>query len=44
MIANSRGEAIRFYKQWAEKWRRQYPKAVRCVEKDLEELLNFYYK
>jgi transposase-like protein len=41
--ANSRREAIRFYKQWAERWRAEYPKAVRCIEKDLEELLNFYY-
>jgi transposase-like protein len=41
--ASSRQQAIRYYKQWADRWRAEYPKAVRCIEKDLEELLNFYY-
>ncbi len=27
---------------WAKRWSAIYPKAVRCIEKDLEELLNFY--
>lgn len=41
--ASSRQEAIKAYRCWANNWRRLYPKAVRCIEKDLEELLNFYY-
>lgn len=40
--AQSRKEALKAYNRWAERWRDQYPKAVRCMEKDLEELLNFY--
>lgn len=41
--ASSRSEAIKEWKVWATRWRSLYPKAVRCIEKDLEELLNFYY-
>lgn len=41
--ASSRQEAIKAYKRWAGNWRALYPKAVRCIEKDIEELLNFYY-
>jgi len=41
--ARSRQEAIDEYKRWAKKWRAVCPKAVKCIEKDLEELLNFYY-
>lgn len=40
--AQSRKEALKAYNRWVERWRDQYPKAVRCIEKDLEELLNFY--
>jgi len=40
--AKSRKEAERAYSEWAKKWKPIAPKAVRCVEKDLEELLNFY--
>lgn len=41
--AGSRKEAVNAYKKWAERWRSISPKAVNCIEKDLEELLNFYY-
>ncbi|MEW6674917.1 MAG: IS256 family transposase [Nitrospirota bacterium] len=41
--AENRKEAVEAYNEWAERWRTTYPKAVRCIEKDLEELLNFYY-
>jgi len=41
--ASSRWEAIKEFKKWAERWGGIYPKAVRCIGKDLEELLNFYY-
>jgi len=41
--ADSREEAERAYFKWEKKWRAIEPKAVRCIEKDLEELLNFYH-
>ena len=40
--AKSKKEAEQAYGRWEKKWRPIAPKAVRCVEKDLEELLNFY--
>jgi transposase-like protein len=40
--AESRKEAEEAYDGWAAKWRLIAPKAVRCLEKDLEEMLNFY--
>lgn len=40
--AKNRKEAVKAYKRWAEDWKDISPKAVRCIEKDLEELLNFY--
>jgi transposase-like protein len=41
--AQNRREAIHVWREWAKSWRRTAPKAVECIEKDLEELLNFYY-
>lgn len=40
--AANRTEAIRSYRFWAEKWRPISPDAVKCLERDIEELLNFY--
>ncbi len=40
--AKNRKEAERAYSTWEKKWNPIVPKAVRCIEKDLEELLNFY--
>lgn len=40
--ARNRKEAVRAYTEWAERWKFIYPKAVKCIEKDIEELLNFY--
>jgi transposase-like protein len=40
--AKNKREAERAYGKWQKKWAPIAPKAVRCVEKDLEELLNFY--
>lgn len=40
--AENRKEAVRAYNEWAERWSALSPKAVRCIEKDMEELLNFY--
>lgn len=41
--AEGKKEALKAYSVWARKWKQICPKAVRCIEKDLEELLNFYY-
>lgn len=40
--AEDRKESVKAYKRWAEKWKSISPKAVKCIEKDLEELLNVY--
>lgn len=40
--ANNKREAERAYSKWEKKWISIAPKAVKCIEKDLEELLNFY--
>ena len=39
--ATTAREAGHRFRAWAEVWRAVVPKAVRCVEQDLEELLNF---
>ena len=40
--AKNKREAERSYSKWEKQWRPTAPKAVRCIEKDIEELLNFY--
>ncbi len=40
--ANNRKQAEKAYAIWEKKWRAIVPKAVRCLEKDLDELLHFY--
>ena len=40
--ADSRRTALRVYRAWAEKWRALRPRAVASLERDLEELLNFF--
>ena len=39
--AKSRPHALREFKTWKKHWQRFCPKAVRCLEKDLENLLPF---
>lgn len=39
--AETRLEATKRFWAWARKWRASAPKAVECLEKDLEELLSF---
>lgn len=41
-LARHRKEAIRNYKDWERKWSTLYPRAVNCLEKDLDELLSFF--
>ena len=40
--SENRQEAVKAYNRWSKKWRPLYPEAVKCIEKNLEELLNFY--
>jgi putative transposase len=40
--AENKSEAIREYRAWAKTWRPISPDAVKCLEKDMEELLNFF--
>jgi putative transposase len=40
--AENRRAAVRAYWDWARRWRETEPKAVACLEKDLEELLSFF--
>jgi putative transposase len=41
--AKNRKDAVKAYREWARRWSTIAPKAIQCIEKDLEELLNFYY-
>ena len=35
-------DAVYVFKKWSAKWKVMEPEAVKCIEDDLEELLNFY--
>jgi putative transposase len=39
--ARHRKEAINTYREWKSNWQLRYPEAVNCIERDIEELLNF---
>lgn len=39
--AQNRREAIKCFGEWSQQWRTTQPKAVSCLEEDLEELLSF---
>ena len=41
-LAQHRKEAMQNYREWRARWHSLYPKAVTCVEKDLDELLSFF--
>ena len=40
--AANRRRAERAFRRWAKRWQKARPKAVACVERDLEQLLNFF--
>jgi putative transposase len=40
--AENRTAAIKAYWAWARRWHKEAPKAVACMRKDLQELLNFF--
>jgi len=39
--AATKRQAVRIFKRWKNHWHKKYPQAVNCIEKDLDELLNF---
>jgi len=41
-LATNRVQAQAAFQAWKQAWRRRCPKAVACLEQDLEELLNFF--
>lgn len=41
-LASSYREAVQRYKAWCQKWRKKAPKAVRCLELDIEDMLLFF--
>lgn len=41
-LAHSRSEAQRAFGQWRLSWQHRRPRAVACVERDLDNLLNFF--
>lgn len=36
-------QALKRFKRWKARWEGAYPKATHCIEKDLDELLNFFH-
>lgn len=41
-LASNYREAVQRYKAWCQKWRQKAPKAVRCLEQDIEDMLLFF--
>lgn len=41
-LAKNRRDAVRRFEDWNRRWRLIYPEAVRCLERDLEDLLSFF--
>jgi transposase-like protein len=39
--ADTKREAVSLFRLWKKHWYKKYPKAVKCIEKDLDTLLNF---
>ncbi len=40
--ASSQSQALRAFRDWKQHWEHRRPRAVACVERDLENLLSFY--
>lgn len=40
--ASGKNEALRAFRDWKQHWENRRPRAVACVERDLESLLNFF--
>lgn len=41
-LAESKKQAIEVYWSWAKKWREVVPRAVHCLEKDIDQMLAFF--
>ena len=41
-LAATKRQAVKRFQRWAARWRREAPKAVACLEADLEQLLSFF--
>lgn len=41
-LARNRRKAVRAFNRWKYRWQHAYPDAVRCLEKDLDEMLSFF--
>jgi len=41
-LAQHRRKAVEHFRDWKSKWEILYPRAVNCLEKDFDELLNFF--
>ena len=39
---DNRKEAVRAFEIWSSKWHAKYPKAVACLERDIDSMLTFY--
>lgn len=40
--AGSKRESVRRHREWVRRWGKIYPKAVRCLQKDLDQMLSFF--
>jgi len=40
--ADTKRQAVKRYRRWKNNWYNQAPKAVECLEKDIDEMLNFF--
>lgn len=40
-LAENKREAIKAFRSWKKTWLGNYPEAIKCLEKDIDELLNF---
>lgn len=40
-LASNQRDAVKVFRSWKERWWSDYPEAINCIEKDLDELLNF---
>jgi putative transposase len=40
-LAENRREAVKAFREWEIRWQGRYPKAIKCLDSNLDELLNF---
>jgi putative transposase len=40
-LAENRKKAVKAFREWRNKWQDSYPEAIKCLENDLDEMLNF---